>query len=125
MTGIPIGRIQALAMGRDHRRDQNPPPSDRSRLENRRGDGCAKESARIWSRNHSKPSRADSFWHGGGRELGNEPASIRVHSAGGDFEVLDLFDDMLQRGDRTLRCRSLTSESSRIAAQLGRHRTRP
>ncbi len=38
-----------------------------------------------------------------GVKWANEHGITRVHSAGGDFEVLDLFDEMRQRGDLTLR----------------------
>jgi len=38
-----------------------------------------------------------------GMKWANENGITRVHSAGGDFEVLDLFDEMRRRGDLSLR----------------------
>ena len=38
-----------------------------------------------------------------GMKWANEHGLTRVHSAGGDFEILDLFDEMRRRGDLTLR----------------------
>jgi len=38
-----------------------------------------------------------------GMKWANEHGITRIHSAGQDFEALDLFDEMRRRGDLTLR----------------------
>ncbi len=67
--------------------------------------GALKESAEnLVSKIIPKPSRAEQLLAlRAGMKWANEHGITRVHSAGGDFEVLDLFDEMRQRGDLTLR----------------------
>jgi predicted amidohydrolase YtcJ len=51
-----------------------------------------------------KPSRAEKLLAlRAGMKWANEHGITRVHSAGQDFEVLDLFDEMRHRGDLTVR----------------------
>src|SRR5207249_4469292 len=51
-----------------------------------------------------KPSRAEKLLAlRAGMKWANERGITRVDSAGGDFEVLDLFDEMLRRGDLSVR----------------------
>src|SRR5229473_3853718 len=67
--------------------------------------GALKESAQdLVAKIIPKPSRAEKLLAlRAGMKWANEHGITRVHSAGGDFEVLDLFDEMRQRGDLTLR----------------------
>ncbi len=67
--------------------------------------GALKESAEnLVSKIIPKPSRAEQLLAlRAGMKWANEHGITRVHSAGGDFEVLDLFDEMRQRGNLTLR----------------------
>src|SRR5690242_5931870 len=51
-----------------------------------------------------KPTRADKLLAlRAGMKWANQNGLTRVHSAGGDFEILDLFDEMRHRGDLSLR----------------------
>ncbi len=51
-----------------------------------------------------KPTRADQLLAlRAGMKWANQNGITRVHSAGQDFEVLDLFDEMRRRGDLTVR----------------------
>jgi predicted amidohydrolase YtcJ len=67
--------------------------------------GALKESAQeLVARIVPKPSRADQLLAlRAGMKWANAHGVTRVHSAGGDFEVLDLFDEMRHRGDLTVR----------------------
>jgi predicted amidohydrolase YtcJ len=67
--------------------------------------GALKESAQdLVSKIIPKPSRADQLLAlRAGMKWANAHGITRVHSAGGDFEVLDLFDEMRRRGDLTVR----------------------
>lgn len=67
--------------------------------------GALKEAAhRLVGKIIPEPSRADKLLAlRAGIEWANEHGITRVHSAGGDFEVLDLLDEMRRRGDLTLR----------------------
>jgi predicted amidohydrolase YtcJ len=67
--------------------------------------GALKESAQdLVAKIIPKPSRAEKLLAlRAGVKWANQHGITRVHSAGGDFEVLDLFDEMRRRGDLTLR----------------------
>ncbi len=67
--------------------------------------GALKESAQdLVAKVIPKPSRAEKLSAlSAGMKWANEHGITRVHSAGGDFEVLDLFDEMRQRGDLSVR----------------------
>jgi predicted amidohydrolase YtcJ len=67
--------------------------------------GALKEAAsRLVSKVVPKPARAEQLLAlRAGMKWANEHGITRVHSAGGDFEVLDLYDDMRHRGDLSVR----------------------
>ena len=67
--------------------------------------GALKESAQdLVAKVVPKPSRAEKLLAlRTGMKWANEHGVTRVHSAGGDFEVLDLFDEMRRRGDLSVR----------------------
>lgn len=67
--------------------------------------GALKESAEeIVAKMIPKPTRAEKLAAlRAGMKWANEHGITRVHSAGGDFEILDLFDEMRRRGDLTIR----------------------
>ncbi len=67
--------------------------------------GALKEAAQgLVAKIIPKPTRADQLLAlRAGMKWANENGITRVHSAGGDFEILDLFDEMRHRGDLTLR----------------------
>ncbi len=67
--------------------------------------GALKESAQdLVAKIIPKPSRAEKLLAlRAGMKWANEYGITRVHSAGGDFEVLDLFDEMRRRGDLSVR----------------------
>ena len=67
--------------------------------------GALKESAQdLVAKIVPKPSRAEKLLAlRTGMKWANEHGVTRVHSAGGDFEVLDLFDEMRRRGDLSVR----------------------
>ena len=67
--------------------------------------GALKEAAhRLVSKVIPEPTRADKLLAlRAGMKWANQHGITRVHSAGGDFEVLDLFDEMRRRGDLTVR----------------------
>ncbi len=67
--------------------------------------GALKESGQdLVAKVIPKPSRAEKLSAlSAGMKWANEHGITRVHSAGGDFEVLDLFDEMRQRGDLSVR----------------------
>src|SRR5467141_4096371 len=67
--------------------------------------GALKESAQdLVAKIIPKPSRAEKLLAlRAGMKWANEHGITRIHSAGQDFEVLDLFDEMRHRGDLTVR----------------------
>ena len=67
--------------------------------------GALKEAAQgLVSKIVPEPSRAEKLLAlRAGMKWANEHGITRVHSAGGDFEILDLFDEMRHRGDLNLR----------------------
>jgi predicted amidohydrolase YtcJ len=67
--------------------------------------GALKEAAQdLVARVAPKPTRAEKLLAlRAGIKWANEHGITRVHSAGGDFEVLDLYDEMRQHGDLTVR----------------------
>ena len=67
--------------------------------------GALKEAAQgLVAKIIPKPARADKLLAlRAGMKWANENGLTRVHSAGGDFEILDLYDEMRHRGDLTLR----------------------
>jgi predicted amidohydrolase YtcJ len=67
--------------------------------------GALKESAQdLVAKIIPKPSRAEKLLAlRAGMKWANEHGITRIHSAGQDFEALDLFDEMRRRGDLTLR----------------------
>jgi predicted amidohydrolase YtcJ len=67
--------------------------------------GALKEAAQdLVAKVVPKPTRADKLLAlRAGMRWANQNGITRVHSAGGDFESLDLFDEMLRRGDLSLR----------------------
>jgi predicted amidohydrolase YtcJ len=67
--------------------------------------GALKESAQdLVAKVVPRPSRADRLLAlRAGMKWSNQHGITRVHSAGGDFEVLDLLDEMRHRGDLTVR----------------------
>jgi len=67
--------------------------------------GALKEAAQhLVSKLVPEPTRAEKLLAlRAGMRWANEHGITRVHSAGGDFEILDLFDEMRHRGDLNLR----------------------
>lgn len=67
--------------------------------------GALKEAAQaLVAKVIPKPTRADKLLAlRAGMKWANQNGLTRVHSAGGDFEILDLFDEMRHRGDLSLR----------------------
>jgi predicted amidohydrolase YtcJ len=67
--------------------------------------GALKESAQdLVAKIVPKPTRAEQLLAlRAGMKWANEHGITRVHSAGGDFEVLDLFGEMRHRGDLSVR----------------------
>jgi predicted amidohydrolase YtcJ len=67
--------------------------------------GALKESAQdLVAKIIPKPTRAEQLLAlRAGMKWANQHGITRVHSAGGDFEVLDLFDEMRRRGDLSVR----------------------
>ena len=67
--------------------------------------GALKESAQdLIAKIIPKPTRAEQLLAlRAGMKWANEHGITRVHSAGQDFEVLDLFEEMRRRGDLTVR----------------------
>jgi predicted amidohydrolase YtcJ len=67
--------------------------------------GALKEAAQdLVARVAPKPTRAEKLVAlRAGMKWANEHGITRVHSAGGDFEVLDLYDELRQHGDLTVR----------------------
>ena len=97
---------KALAMAGITGETQNPPNGTIVRdPQTGEATGALKESAQnLVSKIIPKPSRAEQLLAlRAGMKWANEHGITRVHSAGGDFELLDLFDEIRQRGDLTLR----------------------
>ncbi len=67
--------------------------------------GALKEAAQdLVAKVIPKPTRADKLLAlRAGMKWANEHGITRVHSAGGDFEILDLYEEMRHRGDLSLR----------------------
>ena len=67
--------------------------------------GALKEAAQdLVARIVPKPSRAEKLLAlRAGMKWANQHGITRVHSAGGDFEALDLYDELRRHGDMTLR----------------------
>ena len=67
--------------------------------------GALKEAAQdLVAKVIPKPTRAEKLLAlRAGMKWANEHAIIRVHSAGGDFEIFDLYDEMRHRGNLSLR----------------------
>ena len=97
---------KALAMA-GVTRDTPDPPNGAIVRDPRTGDatGALKEAAEeLVARIIPKPTRAEKLLAlRAGMKWANEHGITRVHSAGQDFEVLDLFDEMRRRGDLTVR----------------------
>ncbi len=97
---------KALAMA-GVTRDTPDPPNGAIVRDSRTGDatGALKEAAEeLVARIIPKPTRAEKLLAlRAGMKWANEHGISRVHSAGQDFEVLDLFDEMRHRGDLTVR----------------------
>ncbi|HKV60414.1 MAG TPA: amidohydrolase [Candidatus Acidoferrum sp.] len=97
---------KALAMAGINRDTPNPPNGIIVR-DDKTGEatGALKEAAHgLVSKILPKPTRAEQLLAlRAGMKWANAHGITRVHSAGGDFELLDLFDEMRRRGDLTLR----------------------
>jgi predicted amidohydrolase YtcJ len=97
---------KALAMA-GITRDTADPPNGTIVREPQTGEatGALKESAQdLVAKMLPKPTRADQLLAlRAGMKWANRNGITRVHSAGQDFEVLDLFDEMRRRGDLTVR----------------------
>jgi len=97
---------KALAMA-GVTRDTPDPPNGAIVRDPRTGDatGALKEAAEeLVAKIIPKPTRAEKLLAlRAGMKWANEHGISRVHSAGQDFEVLDLFDEMRHRGDLTVR----------------------
>jgi predicted amidohydrolase YtcJ len=97
---------KALAMA-GITRDTADPPNGTIVRDPKTGEatGALKEAAQdLVAKILPKPTRADQFLAlRAGMKWANAHGITRVHSAGGDFELLDLFDEMRHRGDLTVR----------------------
>jgi len=97
---------KALALAGITRETPNPPNGIIVRDEKTgEATGALKEAAeKLVAKVVPKPTREDKLLAlRAGMKWANENGLTRVDSAGGDFEVLDLFDEMRHRGDLSLR----------------------
>jgi predicted amidohydrolase YtcJ len=97
---------KALALAGITRETSNPPNGSIVR-DSQTGEatGALKEAAQdLASKAVPEPTRAEKLLAlRAGMKWANQNGLTRVHSAGGDFEVLDLYDEMRRRGDLNLR----------------------
>src|SRR6266480_1037737 len=88
-------------------RDSPDPPNGTMVRDPKTGEatGALKESAHgLVAKIIPKPSRVEQLLAlRAGMKWANEHGITRVHSAGQDFEALDLFDEMRRRGDLSVR----------------------
>jgi predicted amidohydrolase YtcJ len=97
---------QALSLAGITRETPNPPNGVIVRdAQTGEATGALKEAAQdLVAKVIPKPSRADELLAlRAGMKWANQNGLTRVHSAGGDFEILDLYDQMRHRGDLSLR----------------------
>jgi hypothetical protein len=97
---------KALALAGVTRDTPNPPNGIIVRdTQSGEATGALKEAAQeLVAKVIPKPTRAEKLLAlRAGMKWANENGLTRVHSAGGDFEVLDLYDEMRRRGDLSLR----------------------
>jgi predicted amidohydrolase YtcJ len=97
---------KALALAGITRETPDPPNGAIVRdLKSGEATGALKESAQdLVAKMVPKPSRAEKLLAlRAGIKWANEHGLTRVHSAGGDFEALDLYDELRRHGDLTLR----------------------
>ena len=97
---------KALALAGITRETANPPNGVIVRdAQTGEATGALKEVAQeLVAKVVPKPTRAEKLLAlRAGMKWANEHGLTRVHSAGGDFEILDLYDEMRHRGDLTLR----------------------
>src|SRR5207245_7463273 len=88
-------------------RETPDPPNGSSGRDPQTGEatGALKESAQnLVAKVIPKPTRADKLLAlRAGMKWANQHGITRVHSAGGDFEILDLYEEMRHRGDLSVR----------------------
>jgi predicted amidohydrolase YtcJ len=97
---------KALALAGITRETPNPPNGIIVRdAQTGEATGALKEAAQgLVAKLIPKPTREDQLLAlRAGMKWANENGLTRVHSAGGDFEILDLFDEMRRRGDLSVR----------------------
>ena len=96
---------KALAMAGIDRNTPDPPNGKIVRDEKGDATGALKEAAGdLIDRKIPKPTRAERLDAlRKGIHAANKVGLVRVHSAGQDFEYLDLYDELRQRGELTLR----------------------
>lgn len=97
---------KALALAGVTRETPNPPNGSIVRdAQTGEATGALKEAAQeLVAKVIPKPTRAEKHLAlRSGMKWANEHGVTRVHSAGGDFEILDLYDEMRRRGDLSLR----------------------
>lgn len=97
---------KALALAGITRETPNPPNGTIVRdSQTSEATGALKEAAQdMVSKAVPEPTRAEKLLAlRAGMKWANQHGLTRVHSAGGDFEALDLYDEMRRRGDLNLR----------------------
>jgi len=106
MTAYLLGQFEGPCSGRDHKRNSGSAKRTIVR-DPKTGEatGALKESAQdLVAKIIPKPSRVEKLLAlRAGMKWANQHGITRVHSAGQDFEALDLFDEMRHRGDLTVR----------------------